>query len=52
MCPKDTHEDESVFREPSAFKPERWLGSDAQHLNKYLMTFGQGKYKCLGIESV
>jgi len=52
MCPKDTHEDASVFPDPFAFRPERWLAPDAQHLEKYLMTFGQGVYKCLGVQSV
>ncbi|MCJ1332571.1 hypothetical protein MMC10_009264 [Thelotrema lepadinum] len=50
MCPRDSHEDESIFHDHSTFIPERWLEQDAQSLEKYLMAFGHGGYKCLGVE--
>lgn len=44
------HADESIFPEPFAFKPDRWLGPDAKDLRKYHMSFGaKGPRSCLGV---
>ncbi|KAF2089278.1 putative P450 monooxygenase [Saccharata proteae CBS 121410] len=43
------HENESLFPNPKAFIPERWLGPDAQHLEKYLLNFSKGPRACLGM---
>lgn len=43
------HNDASVFHEPHAFKPERWLGPNAKELEKYLVSFSRGPRSCLGI---
>lgn len=43
------HENEDIFPEPYIFKPERWLGSDQQRLQKYLTPFSRGTRSCLGI---
>lgn len=37
-----------VFPEPTQFKPERWLQPGAR-LDKYLVSFGRGTRRCLGI---
>ncbi|KAF9019750.1 cytochrome P450 [Hymenopellis radicata] len=38
-----------VFPDPLAFRPERWLGSDSQKLDKYLVVFSRGPRSCLGM---
>lgn len=43
------HENEDVFPEPRAFKPERWLGEAQQLPISYLVPFGRGTRSCLGI---
>jgi cytochrome P450 len=52
MCPNHAHEDSTIFPDPCSFRPERWLGPETKNLEKYLMTFGQGMYKRLGIQLV
>ncbi|KND89070.1 Trichodiene oxygenase [Tolypocladium ophioglossoides CBS 100239] len=41
----------SIFPDPSAFKPERWLDPAAkdERLDRYLVCFGKGSRQCLGI---
>ncbi|KAK1580039.1 cytochrome P450 [Colletotrichum navitas] len=41
----------SVFPEPKAFRPERWIEAEGQNkrLDKYLVSFGKGSRQCLGI---
>lgn len=41
------HQDESVFPNPQAFAPERWLGRP--DLNRYLVSFSKGTRQCIGI---
>ncbi|KAI4281616.1 MAG: hypothetical protein L6R38_003557 [Xanthoria sp. 2 TBL-2021] len=45
------HNDESIFTDHKAFKPERWLEKreDGRRLEKYLTSFGRGTRQCLGI---
>ncbi|KAF8882793.1 cytochrome P450 [Mucidula mucida] len=38
-----------IFPDPDNFKPERWIGPDAQKLDKYLVAFSRGPRICLGI---
>jgi cytochrome P450 len=42
------HHDESIFDEPFAFKPERWLGDDAEELAKHHFVFSIGPRMCAG----
>ena len=46
--------DESIFPEPRAFKPERWLddpssSSVVSRLDKYIVAFGKGSRNCIGM---
>ncbi|KAL2071054.1 hypothetical protein VTL71DRAFT_12289 [Oculimacula yallundae] len=44
------HYNEEIWGSDSKiFRPERWLGSDSKHLDKFLATFGKGGRQCLGI---
>lgn len=48
------HTNPTVFPDPQAFKPERWLGEpkgpDGVHqLSNYLVPFGRGSRVCLGM---
>ncbi|KAF9019739.1 cytochrome P450 [Hymenopellis radicata] len=38
-----------VFPDPLVFRPERWIGTDAQKLDKYLIVFSKGPRSCLGV---
>ncbi|KAF7895089.1 hypothetical protein EAF00_006903 [Botryotinia globosa] len=44
------HTATSIFPDPFILRPERWLRDDGRVLGKFLMTFGKGERKCLGIE--
>lgn len=48
------HDDESVFPDHTAFKPERWLEprDDGVRLEKSLTSFGKGTRQCLGVKYV
>ncbi len=52
MTSVHTHNDPSIFPDPHAFKPERWLPlqTEGQRLQKYLMAFGKGSRQCVGME--
>ncbi|KAL4938902.1 hypothetical protein BDV06DRAFT_214721 [Aspergillus oleicola] len=41
-------ENESIFPEPRAFRPDRWIGQE-KHLEKYLIPFSRGPRACLGL---
>lgn len=41
------HTDESIFPDPTAFRPERWI--DNPRLDRYLVSFSKGSRQCLGI---
>lgn len=43
------HDNERLFPEPKAFRPDRWLEPGAQRLEKYLANFGKGSRACLGL---
>ncbi|KAL8724913.1 MAG: hypothetical protein Q9181_006622 [Wetmoreana brouardii] len=51
MSHRDLHYDESVFQEPKAFRPERWLvgEEEAKKLEKYLVPFSRGGRRWMGI---
>lgn len=43
------HMDEKYFPDPLAFKPERFLGENKDHIQKYtFLPFGEGPRICLG----
>ncbi|XP_070579267.1 uncharacterized protein [Ptychodera flava] len=49
MLHNHTSRNPNYFEDPSEFKPERWLGSEKQKINKFTtMPFGFGKRQCLG----
>ncbi|KAF8901812.1 cytochrome P450 [Mucidula mucida] len=39
----------NIFPDPLEFRPERWIGADAQKLDKYLIVFSKGPRSCLGM---
>lgn len=43
------HWDEEIFPDHLAFKPERWLGPEADSLDQWLVSFSKGPRSCLGI---
>jgi len=43
------HRDPKTFPSPEKFNPERWLGPEAQGLDKYLVAWGKGARICLGM---
>ncbi|KAI5864077.1 cytochrome P450 [Durotheca rogersii] len=48
------HTNEAIFPNPSAFRPERWLGDPtgpggAHPLSHYMVSFGRGARNCLGV---
>ncbi|MCJ1312098.1 hypothetical protein MMC25_005772 [Agyrium rufum] len=49
MTPVLMHENSDIFSGPLVFRPERWLGSDARTLRRYLVPYGKGTRACLGI---
>ncbi|KAL9079238.1 MAG: hypothetical protein Q9157_001856 [Trypethelium eluteriae] len=48
MTPLLIHQNPDIFPDPAVFKPERWLGPDAQKLKRYLVPFGKGTRMCIG----
>jgi cytochrome P450 len=53
MSIRDIHLNESIFKDAHEFKPERWLTKDDEeraNLEKYLVPFGKGARKCIGLE--
>ena len=42
------HRDESVYPEPTAFIPERWLGNVNPLMTRNLVPFTRGSRDCLG----
>ncbi|KAH8703308.1 cytochrome P450 [Talaromyces proteolyticus] len=44
------HTNETVFPDPFAFDPERWLGEKGRERRKFQFAFSKGGRKCLGIE--
>ncbi|MCJ1355644.1 MAG: hypothetical protein MMC33_005636 [Icmadophila ericetorum] len=49
MCPKFFHDDEAIFPDHLAFKPERWLQGNTDELDKYWKPFGNGSRSCIGM---
>ncbi|KAL8726166.1 MAG: hypothetical protein Q9166_006883 [cf. Caloplaca sp. 2 TL-2023] len=52
MTHSDLHYDESVFPEPKAFRPERWLEGTEEEMREresYLVPFSRGSRRCMGI---
>lgn len=48
------HSNDSVFPEPNAFRPERWLNSPkgpdgVRPLSNYLVSFSRGSRACIGL---
>ncbi|KAK1254750.1 hypothetical protein MKX08_008745 [Trichoderma sp. CBMAI-0020] len=45
------HKDETLFPDPDAFRPERWLeaAERGQNLKKHLVAFTKGSRNCMGI---
>lgn len=53
MSIRDMHTDDSIFKNPHSFIPERWLDSSPDHLRhmeKAYAPFGRGVRACLGVE--
>jgi cytochrome P450 len=43
------HRSSAVFADADTFRPERWLGKDAQALDQWLVAFSKGPRSCLGV---
>jgi hypothetical protein len=44
--------DEDIFPEPHTFIPERWMGSNAQDLEKWSVSFSKGRRQCIATKYV
>jgi cytochrome P450 len=48
-----THTNPTIWEDPHAFRPERWLGNalakNGEPLSKYLVPFSRGPRMCLGV---
>jgi cytochrome P450 len=44
------HTNETLFPDPYAFDPSRWLGTPGRERRKFQFAFNKGGRKCLGIE--
>ena len=44
------HNDEEIWKSPSIFMPQRWMGSDSKALEHRLLSFSRGSRACLGIQ--
>ncbi|GLA46410.1 hypothetical protein AnigIFM63604_009883 [Aspergillus niger] len=42
------HRNESIFPDPEAFRPERWLGEKGKELQQYFIPFSTGARGCIG----
>lgn len=42
------HRDPSIFPQPDAFYPERWLGDGGKAFQKHILTFSAGGRVCIG----
>ncbi|KAH8665831.1 cytochrome P450 [Tricladium varicosporioides] len=49
VCSVIVHQNEDIFPDHRTFNPERWLGPNSRHLEKYLTSFGGGGRICLGM---
>ena len=43
------HRDPNLFEDGDTFNPERWLGTDAAKLERYLVPLSKGARNCLGL---
>ncbi|KAL9078820.1 MAG: hypothetical protein Q9157_002261 [Trypethelium eluteriae] len=43
------HNRPDIFPEPHEFRPERWLTSQAERLDRYLVPFSKGSRSCVGM---
>ncbi|KAE8376869.1 cytochrome P450 [Aspergillus bertholletiae] len=41
---------EVIFKEPSSFRPERWLGDSGKSIEKWRVQFSLGPYACIGMK--
>ncbi|KAF4994608.1 hypothetical protein FDECE_13065, partial [Fusarium decemcellulare] len=49
MSPWILHRNPEVFKDPLVFNPDRWLGPDAQELNRWFWGFSSGGRMCIGM---
>ena len=43
------HRSSEVFKDPGVFDIDRWMGTDAAGLDKWLVSFSKGPRSCLGV---
>jgi cytochrome P450 len=49
FSPTAIHRDPAVYKDPLAFKPDRWTPENSAHLARHMfIPFGIGKHKCIG----
>jgi cytochrome P450 len=49
------HNDPSIFPNPAAFVPERWLREDGSFnvaMEQYLVSFSKGQRSCIGVKYI
>ena len=46
------HTNPSIFPDPSAFNPDRWLQASSPSLNRYLIAFSRWFHQCAGTKYV
>jgi cytochrome P450 len=44
------HNNSSIFKDPMAFRPERWLSEDTRGIESFLVPFSKGPRSCLGVK--
>jgi len=49
MTTLSVHTDETIFPDPWAFKPERWLGAEGAARRRFQMAFSKGGRSCVGV---
>jgi len=49
MTSVQIHHDENIFPDSKKFLPERWLDGKSKDLDRYMVAFGGGSRKCLGL---
>jgi cytochrome P450 len=49
MTVRDVMLNESIFPDPTSFKPERWIQKEQTfNLDRYYVPFGRGHRMCIG----
>lgn len=52
VAPFTLHRNPAIFKDPTVFKPERWLGPDSEtaEMNRWFWAFSSGGRMCIGLQ--